>query len=327
MAALLEVLGIFVAGNFLAYHLDPLIGVKPLGSLFQAALNTPEPDYMAFSVGWAKVMSVYYACVLLPAFALGWWRRRWGLAHYGMTTAGQPVWTLVVFGLVAFALVALPLKLLWVARQFVPLGQGPAFWTLLDKTWTPSFWLLLAVSSFAFTPILEELFYRGYCQTRLEEDFGGIGAIVIVALFMTFGHNQYQQLNILSIGTMIGLIPLTLGLGYVFWRTRSLVPGLILHAAVNIPTRGVYDFILPAVMVMVLIVSRHRWLGMLRNFHQEWIGKNWRQAAFAAAIAAIILVVGFERWPDVFVPLVLFGLAVALFIEFRGRNEPNLGQD
>jgi len=83
-----------------------------------------------------------------------------GSAHYGVTTAGQSVWLLVSFGLIVFALVALPLKLLWVAKQLFPLGPGPAYWALLDKSWTPSFWLFLAVSSFAITPILEELFFR-----------------------------------------------------------------------------------------------------------------------------------------------------------------------
>lgn len=250
-AALLEVIGIFVTGNAAASYLEPLVGIKSLGSLLQSASNTTEPDFIGLSVGWLQIVCVQYACLLLPAFAVGWWRRRLSLRHYGITKAGKSIGTLVVLGLVVFALVALPVKLLWVARHFFQLGQEPPFWALLNKSWTPSFWLFLAVSSFAVTPMLEELFFRGYCQTRLEENFGGIGAIVIVTLFMTLGHNQYHHLNILSISTLVTLIPLVFGMGYLYWRTRSLLPSIILHAAVNFPTKGIYDFLLPFVMIGV----------------------------------------------------------------------------
>ncbi len=325
MAALLEVLGVFIAGNFTASYLGPLMGIDPLGSLFQSAFKTTDPDFIALSVGWMQLMCVQYACLLPPAFAIGWWRRRLRLSHYGVTTAGQSVWLLVFFGLIIFALVALPLKLLWVAQQLFPLGPRPAYWALLDKSWTASFWLFLAVSSFVFTPILEELFFRGYCQTRLEEDFGGIGAIVIVALFMTLGHDQYHQLNILSVGTIIGLIPLSLGIGYVYWRSRSLIPAMVLHAAVNVPTKGIYSFLLPAVMVIVLILFRQRWLAAAKTFYQEWLGRGWKRAAFVAAMLATAVVVGFERWRGVFVPLGFLGLVVALFIEFRRQRLERIG--
>jgi membrane protease YdiL (CAAX protease family) len=320
VAAVLEVLGVFIAGNFAASHLGPLIGVEPLGSLLQSALNTTEPDFIALSVGWLEIMCVQYACLLPPAFAIGWWRRRLGLRHYGVTRAGKPVLKLVVSGFLVFALAALLLKLLWVAKRFIPLGPEPAYLALLDRSWTPSSWLFLAVSSFALTPVLEELFYRGYCQTRLEEDFGGVGAIVIVTLFLTLGHNQYHHLSILSIGTIIGLIPLGLGTGYVYWRSRSLIPAVIVHAAVNFPTKGIYDFLLPAAMVAVLILFRRKWLSMVQDFSRSLAGKGWTRAAFVATLLAITVVIGFERWRDVFIPLGFLGLAAALFIEFRGRR-------
>ena len=95
---------------------------------------------------------------------------------------------------------------------------------------------------------------------------------------------------------------------------------MIIHAAVNLPTKGIYDFLLPAVMVAVLILCRHSWLSMMQNFYQEWVTKGWKLAAFMAAVLAITSVVGFERWPGVFIPLAFLGLAVALFIEFRERS-------
>ena len=140
-------------------------------------------------------------------------------------------------------------------EAFFALGPQPAFWALLDNNWTPSFWLFLAVSSFVVTPIFEELFYRGYCQARLEEDFGGVGAIVIVALFMTLGHTQYQHANILSIGTIVCLIPMMLGLGYAY-QAHALTHsgGDFAHDDKSSRTKGIYDFILPVLMVCALIL-------------------------------------------------------------------------
>ena len=318
--ALLEVLGILIAGSFVSGKVMSFLGIKPLGSLFQSVSKTSEPDFIALSIGWLKIMFVQYACLLSPAFVVGWWRRRFRVTHYGVTTAGQPVLRLVVLGFTVFALVALPLKLLWVAKRSLPLGSGPAFWALLDKSWTPSFWLFLAVSSFGITPVLEELFYRGYCQTRLEEEFGGMGAIVIVTLFMTLGHNQYHQLNALSIGTIIALIPIILGMGYVYWRSRSLVPAIILHMIVNFPTKAGYDFILPALMAGSLILFPTKWLNMVRDFYSEWTKRSWKKTAFPAAAVATVLVVGFESWPVLFTEIGFLCIGAALWLECRDRK-------
>jgi membrane protease YdiL (CAAX protease family) len=320
VAAILEVLGVFIAGNFTASYLGYLIGVKPLGPILGSTIKSVEPDFVPLTVAFLQALLVQYACLLPLAFAIGWWRHQLSLRHYGVTRAGKPVLELVVFGLLVFALVAMPFKLLWVAKRFIPLGEGSAFWALFDKNWTPSFWLLMAVASFALVPVLEEMFYRGYCQTRLEEDFGGVGAIVIVALFLTFGHNQYHHLSILSIGTIFALIPLCLGMGYVYWRSRSLIPAMILHAAVNVPTKGIYDFILPAAMVAILILFRQKWLSMVQDFCRSVAGKGWKRAAFVATLLAVTVAIGFERWHGVFIPLAFVGLAVALFIEFRERR-------
>jgi len=313
--ALFEVLGVFVVGNFAAGYLSRLLGVKSVG------FNSPNPDFVTLSFLWLQAMCIQYACLLLPAFAIGWWRRRWGPAHYGITKAGNPVPSLIVVGLIAFALVALPQQLLLVTNRFIPLGPEPPFWKLLDRNWTLSFWLFLATASFALTPCLEELFFRGYCQTRLEENFGGVGAILMVSLFMTLGHTQYHHWSILSIGQIISLIPLTVGMGYVFWRTRSILPAIILHGADNVPTKGIYEFLLPATMVAALILFRRSWWAEVQTFCRELAGKAWRGPALGGTLFAIVMTVGFEAAPGVFVPLAILGLSVALIVEFMGRRQ------
>ncbi len=319
-AALFEILGVLVAGSMAAFYLIPLIGIKPLDPIFQSALNAPEPDFVSLSVVFFQTKSVQYGCLLLLAFALGWWRHRLRPRNYGVTTAGQSVWNLIALGLLAFALVVLPIKLLWVTKQFIALGQGSPFWLLLEKNWTASFWLFMAVASFAYQPVIEELFFRGYCQTRLEEDFGGIGAVIITALFFVLGHNQYHHLSVLSIGNMIALIPCALGLGYVYLLTRSLIPGIILHAALNVPTRGIYDFLLPAIMIAVLILFYPKWVGLVQNFWRQVASSGWKRAALAGTSVLVVVNFCFERWPFVCAPVALAGFAIALLFEFRWRK-------
>lgn len=157
----------------------------------------------------------------------------------------------------------------WVTKRFISFGPEPPVWALLGRYWTPAFWLFFAISSFAFTPFFEELFFRGYCQKRLEEDFGGIGAIMIVAFFLTLGHIQYHHWSIISIRRIITLLPIVLGLGFVFWRPRSILPAVILHGAVNVPTKEIYDFILPATMGAVLILFRRSWWKKVQAFCRE----------------------------------------------------------
>jgi membrane protease YdiL (CAAX protease family) len=319
--ALFEVLGVLVAGNLAAFYLIPALGIKPLDPIFQSALNAPEPDFGSLSVVFVQTKSVQYGCLLLLAFAIGWWRCRLRPRNYGVTTAGQSVWSLIALGIVAFALVALPIKLLWVAKQFIALGQGSPFWVLLEKKWTASFWLFMAVASFAYQPVIEELFFRGYCQTRLEEDFGGIGAVGITALFFVLGHNQYHHLSVLSIGNMIGLIPCALGLGYVYLRSRSLIPGIILHATLNVPTKGIYDFMLPVIMIFVLILFYSKWAGLVQEFWQQVAASGWKRMALAGTIVLVVSNFCFERWPFVFAPVALVVFAIALLFEFRWRKE------
>ncbi len=317
--AVFEVIGVLVAGNMLAFYIIPLLGIKPLGPMVQSALTAPEPDFISLSLGFLETKSLQYGCLLLLAFAIGWWRGRLGPGHYGITRAGVPVRRLVALGIVAFAVVAFPVKLLWLARQFFTLGEGSPFWVLLEKHWSLSFWIFMAVASFAFQPIVEELLFRGYCQTRLEEDFGGIGAIFIVSFFFVLGHDQYHHLSILSVGSIIALIPCALGMGFLYWWTRSLIPGIILHAALNVPTKGIYNFLLVGTMLAVLLASRRSWLNPLQDFCRQTMVKGWGPPCLATALLTGIIF-GFERWQSIFAPIALLCFAAALFMEFQRRR-------
>src|SRR5262245_18616325 len=129
-AALLEVLGVLVVGHTIAGLVSPLLGVRPLGPLLQAAVESPRPDYVQLSVTVLLALTVQYACLLLLAFGIGLWHHRRPFRRYGLTLAGEPGLKHAGLGLLAFSLFALPVKLLWLANAFLPLGAGLEWWAL-----------------------------------------------------------------------------------------------------------------------------------------------------------------------------------------------------
>jgi hypothetical protein len=95
---------------------------------------------------------------------------------------------------------------------------------------------------------------------------------------------------------------------------------MILHGAINVPTKGNWDFIQPAAMIVVLVLFHKKWRGMVREFLAQVAGKGWKRAAFWGTVVAVTLVIGFETRAEVFVPVALLGLGVALVLEFRQRR-------
>jgi len=310
---------VFVAGHTAASYLAQWLEVGSLGPMLESALKAPEPDLVPLTWVLFQALAIQYGCLLPLAFGISWWRRWRTVSRCGLTMAGQSLPSLVVVGLLGFCLVALPFKVLWIVQQHVSLGAGSFWWALFAKSWTPSFWLFFAVGSFVLVPIIEELFFRGYCQSRLEEGFGGASAVIITALLFVFTHGQYHQPSILSVTTMLCMVPMALGIGYVYLRTRSLVPCIVLHAALNFPTKGIYDFVLPVVMVLALVVFRQYWLRAVRDFGRQMLGID-ALATLVGTLCAVAVAVGFQVWPGVFLPLALGGLAVALFLEYRERG-------
>jgi hypothetical protein len=165
----------------------------------------------------------------------------------------------------------------------------------LDWT-TPSFWLFMAVGSFGLIPILEELFYRGYIQTRLEEDFGAPVAILATAFLFALSHSQYLILNPFNIGMILSTIFGALVWGYIFYRTRSLLVTILAHAIVNIPIRGISLWVEIGAMLVVLFIARREiaraladgW-SMLRSLSRVWqtVGIVALFGLFAVALALL----------------------------------------
>ena len=95
---------------------------------------------------------------------------------------------------------------------------------IFEKTFTKNVFSL--VTAIIAAPILEEILCRGIILKGLLKNYSPRTAILISAIFFGVIHlNPWQALT----GFCAGLF-----LGWIFYKTQSVIPGIIIHATINI---------------------------------------------------------------------------------------------
>jgi membrane protease YdiL (CAAX protease family) len=318
VAAVLEIVGVFVVGTLLARLASRGLNLGPVN--LRALAPGEEPDFLALSRSTAANLLLRYGFVLGLAFVVGWWHRRRRLADYGVTTAGCRVRDHVIIAALLFAAAGLPPLGLKFLADVLPLGQAPQHWALTQALDRPGIWMYLFVGSFGLVPIVEELFARGYVQSRLAEDFGAPAAILMTALFFTFSHTQYFIGGVLGVGMLASLFVASVAGGYVRYRTGSLLPGTVAHALGNLPFRG---WVVPAVLALMALLVVIWWRPVVRYANGLWHEVVIRDAVVAVGQATVVLIVLLAQ--VMFAPRLLPGsaalaLTVALLVEFREKR-------
>jgi hypothetical protein len=193
--------------------------------LSQPIVNCAEslvliPLYILFtsSLPWFFVSQQY----LLPAvystiLALCLWhiyQRKLSFSELGLT---RNRW-------LKYALIGLPIGITLGAMEYFILYPAPP---------SPSFELkyLLrdSVYMFGFVSIAEELLFRGLVQRDLEKVFGWKHGIFLSALIFSVMHLTWRSIPELILVFFIGLI-----LGYLYYKTRSLVAPIVIHGTGNV---------------------------------------------------------------------------------------------
>ncbi|HOY65536.1 MAG TPA: type II CAAX endopeptidase family protein [Candidatus Ozemobacteraceae bacterium] len=90
---------------------------------------------------------------------------------------------------------------------------------LFGPAWSAALFLLLFCVA---TPLVEEMFFRGFCWQALA--WTGTGGIVANGLFFALSHPPISMPTAFLLGTTAALL---------FRRTRSLWPGVLLHSVYN----------------------------------------------------------------------------------------------
>ena len=315
VAALLELVGVFVTGTLVARMAGRTLGIPTAGVRDLAPGATI--DYLALAGSTAANLLLRYGAILGLAFAVGWWHRRRSAATYGVATAGLPLRAHLTIAALLFAAGGFLPKLLIFAKDYVPLGEGPPHWDLLRGEASLEYWIYMAVGSFVLVPIVEELFARGYVQTRLAEDFGAPAAIVMTAVMFTLSHRQYFIASALGVGMLVSLLFGSLLGGHVRYRFGTLWPGVLAHALGNVPVRGWWQPVLLAAMVVVLIAGRKAVLEHLREMTRTIASRSVLSGvAIAAGVVAVILLLAAVA-PGSLLMVGIVTLAAALVMEWQ----------
>ncbi len=142
------------------------------------------------------------------------------LAYLGALCLGLSLWAF------AHEIVLLTQHLTWLSVDLKKLGTGDFFEKI--KHLSP----LLLVGTTAIAPaVCEEWFFRGYLLGSLRGRLPGWAAIaatgILFGLFHVIVSGGVGGVRLLP-STLMGLV-----LGWVCWRTKSVFPGMVLHATHN----------------------------------------------------------------------------------------------
>lgn len=91
-----------------------------------------------------------------------------------------------------------------------------------NKTFLTAISLVLACT---VGPVIEEVFFRGFCYSAFKKHIGTKGAMILSAAFFAFIHN--------SLFAFVPIFILGLGLAWLYERRGSLIPSITVHIVHN----------------------------------------------------------------------------------------------
>jgi len=315
-AALLEVLGVYFVGPVIMILLRRLFGWSLPNPLTGLTAHASNASLLTASRQLFALLVVQNAGYFLLAIPLNWWYRRRRLSDFGLTRAGH-TWTLLLLaGLAAAAFWEWPVMSVSLVNSLHPGSTVPWRQAFMDMSWQRwQFWLFAGVLSWAGAPFFEELFYRGYCQRRLAEDWGDGPAIVGASCLFTFSHAQYLRLDAYNAGMVVGLLLSAVGFGFVFAWTRSLIPSMLAHALFDIPMTTVWQSLLLAALLIGALVVWRRATRVIRQFLPT--GSLAGYVALGITGAAYAVLTGIDRIAILVVAVAICMLLGAIALEAR----------
>jgi membrane protease YdiL (CAAX protease family) len=206
---------------------------------------------MLFSMAIATAITIYYG------YRKGYMQRR---DFSFPLSVGQANYALVLY-----LLILIPIAIF---NEYVPL---PDFFEWMDMSFTSPGFIIAAV---LIAPIGEEIIFRGMITKLLLKEYRPAKAILISALIFGIIHLNPAQI--------LGAFVAGLLFGWLYYKTRSVIPGIILH------------FINNGLSVLVTI----------------YLGETWELNNHPLALALLII-------SAIALPLVFKRAQVAFSVEVR----------
>jgi membrane protease YdiL (CAAX protease family) len=330
LAVVFEVVAMLVAANFALWWIEATLHFVDVGSVMRSVSADDGPARGTY-VGVVLLLHLTLRGVIFCAivFAVGLVRGYRDPFRYGLRTGTRPIFGLILLALLAFCVGQFPTHCLAIVGHYHLIGPATGgvgsephhFLRLLRGA---SFWTLYVIALCVVVPLHEEFFFRGYAQRRLESGFGAAGAIVIGAVFFTLQHlSEYlYRLDGLNIAILLCMAFDALVVGCLYWRTRSLLPCVITHAACNAPLPGFqYRLILTGVAIIVAIVTHRRWTFVARRFLQSLRRRTDLPALGVATLLLAAAMVCFAIFAGaVAKPVALAGVVAWLYTAVEQRR-------
>ena len=318
-AALLEVMGVFFVGPVVMIAIRRLFGWSLPNPLTGLTVHASDAYLIAASRQLFALLLVQNAGYFVLAIPLNWWYRRRRLTDFGLTRAGHTWTMLLLAGIAAAAFWEWPVMSVSLVNSIHPGPTVPWRQAFMDMSWQRwQFWLFAGVLSWAGAPFFEELFYRGYCQRRLAEDWGDGPAIVGASCLFTFSHAQYLKPDPYNASMVVGLLLSAIGFGIVFAWTRSLIPSMIAHAVFDIPMTTFWQCLLLAGLVIGALVVSRRATRVIRQFLPTGSIVSYLALGIAGAGYAVLTSID-----SIAIPLVAISICMligAVVLEARDRR-------
>jgi membrane protease YdiL (CAAX protease family) len=109
---------------------------------------------------------------------------------------------------------------------FVPVPQWFIDELQFMKAESGTEWLMLILGVVLLAAFAEELLFRGFLQVSLERKGDPTRAVLLTSLTWTMVHmNPFWAIQIFIIGVVIGFLA---------WRTNSVIPSIIVHGMNNL---------------------------------------------------------------------------------------------
>ena len=313
LLAIFEILGIIAGGWILTTVFINLFNVAPLQELLDKAIATNAPDYLRLAEVGFYTLFIQFLCLIIPAYLVTRFLHKGNFKRFGITKGKASFRENIEQSIILFCLLGIPMKVLLILHHFIDVGTEPYYWELFNKEWTLGFWVFLAVGSYLFIPIFEELFYRGYAQYRLEKEFSFLAVPLISLLFISV-HLQYFVPDVLNIGLLIGFFILSLGKAFLRFRLVSIVGPIIIHSLMNVPLEFPYDAFILALMIVVVITMRKKILAIYEDFISELKTSNLK-ANSIYFLCIILFASGMFVLPEITLAVLVVLLIVSLVVQ------------
>lgn len=194
-----------------------LLVIAVLGYIF--ALSQLEPS---------QSISIFYVAtfefILLIPIVIIFLLRKVSWKELGFQTFSRNSLALGCGLLVAVYIVTIVNNLIMIALNIIT--QADVISEILGELDSP---YLFAFVTAIVAPITEEIFFRGFLFKGLREKYGWVNALMFSSIIFALFHGQ--------IATLIPTFLLGTLFAYMYQRTESVYPGMILHFIVN--TMGV----------------------------------------------------------------------------------------